>query len=269
MAVFENDGSYPGNVCASESHQHHNGLGDSQWKQYAQIQDLYQWMRSEGIYMNVPDFYINSGSNKTGIGYREVNWSLPRARQLVLGRTNIYDGLWDRTPSMCWTFTPLTQYHGGGAAATIEPLSEHLDDYKNQMIQNYGSGVQSCYRGPRLYDTEETKMVVKEVVDWYKKYRLILNSDIIHLRRPSGKDWDGFMHVNPALNEKGFVMFFNPTDEDIEREVSLPVYYTGLNKEAKVSEQDGEAKDYQISRDYKIDLKVKIPANSYNWFVIE
>ena len=69
MQVFENDGSYPGNVCASTSHAHHNGLEDSQWKQYAQIQGLYKWMRSEGIYMNVPDFYLMSGTNKTGIGY--------------------------------------------------------------------------------------------------------------------------------------------------------------------------------------------------------
>ena len=39
------------------------------------------------------------------------------------------------------------------------------------MMQNYGSGVQACYRGPRLYDTEETKQLVITVVDWYKKYR--------------------------------------------------------------------------------------------------
>jgi hypothetical protein len=180
MQVFENDGSYPGNVCASTTHAHHNGLGDSQWKQFAQIQDLYKWMRSEGIYMNVPDFYVNSGTNKTGIGYREVNWSLPRERQAVLGRQNIYDGLWSRIPSMCWTFVPLTQYHGGGAAATMEPLKEHLTEYENQMMQNYGSGVQACYRGPRLYDAPETKALVAKTIDWYKKYRGILNSDIVH-----------------------------------------------------------------------------------------
>ncbi|GLR19987.1 NPCBM/NEW2 domain-containing protein [Portibacter lacus] len=269
MSVFENDGSYPGNVCASTTHAHHNGLGDSQWKQYAQIQDLYKWMRGNGIYMNIPDFYINSGSNKTGIGYREVNWSLPRDRQLIHGRANIYDGLWDRTPSMCWTFTPLTQYHGGGAEATMEPLHEHLTDYKNQMIQNYGSGVQSCYRGPRLYDTEETKKTVIEVIDWYKEYREILNSDLIHLRRPSGKDWDGFLHVNPELETKGFALFFNPTDEDITREISLPLYYTGLTDTAIISEAEGEDVEYKLARDYNVKVRIEIPANSYNWFVIK
>ncbi|SFF10494.1 NPCBM/NEW2 domain-containing protein [Sunxiuqinia elliptica] len=269
MSVFENDGSYPGNVCASTSHAHHNGLGDSQWKQYAQIQGLYKWMRGEGIYMNIPDFYVNSGSNKTGIGYREVNWSLPRERQLVLGRQNIYDGLWDRIPSMCWTFTPLTQYHGGGAAATIEPLKHHLDAYENQMMQNYGSGVQSCYRGPRLYDAPETKELVVRVIDWYKKYRNILNSDLVHLRRPSGKDWDGFLHVNPELKEKGLAMFFNPTNEDLVREITLPLYYTGLTQTATIREQEGKAKNYKLSREYEVKLSIHIPANSYNWVVIE
>lgn len=269
MQVFENDGSYPGNVCASTSHSHHNGLEDSQWKQYAQIQGLYKWMRSEGIYMNVPDFYLNSGTNKTGIGYREVNWSLPRDRQLVLGRTNIYDGLWDRIPSMNWTFVPLTQYHGGGAAATMEPLKDHLVDYENQMMQNYGSGVQACYRGPRLYDGPETKKLVVKVIDWYKRYRMILNSDIIHLRRPSGKDWDGTMHVNPTLKEKGLVMLYNPTDKEMIRDVKLPLYYTGLSKTARVREKEGIVKTYNLSRDYKIDVNVTIPANSYTWLVIE
>jgi hypothetical protein len=269
MQVFENDGSYPGNVCASTKHKYHNGLGDSQWKQYAQIQDLYKWMRAQGIYMNVPDFYVNSGTNKTGIGYREVNWSLPRERHLMHGRLNIYDGLWDRIPSMCWTFVPLTQYHGGGAAATLEPLKDHLKDYENHMIQNYGSGVQACYRGPRLYDAPETKQLVINVIDWYKQYRDILNSDIIHLRRPSGKDWDGFLHVNPQLKEKGLLMVFNPTDVEMKRTIKVPLYYTGLDTTARIREKEGKVKAYSLNRDYSIELEVNIPANSYNWYVIE
>ncbi|WP_220377712.1 MULTISPECIES: NPCBM/NEW2 domain-containing protein [unclassified Arenibacter] len=269
MSVFENDGSYPGNVCASTTHAHHNGLEDSQWKQYAQIQGLYKWMRAKGIYMNVPDFYINSGTNKTGIGYREVNWSLPRARQLVLGRQNLYDGLWKTIPSMSWTFVPLTEYHGGGEEATLEPLKDHLVEYESHMMQNYGAGVQACYRGPRLYDTPETKAVVTKVINWYKKYRDILNSDVVHLKRPSGKDWDGFLHVNPKLKEKGFVMVFNPLDKDVVREIKLPLYYTGISKTAYVREKEGPGKKYNLDREYEINVKVTIPANSYTWLVVE
>ena len=198
-----------------------------------------------------------------------MNWSLPRDRQLILGRQNIYDGLWDRIPSMNWTFVPLTQYHGGGAAATMEPLKDHLVDYENQMMQNYGSGTQACYRGQRLYDTKETKQLVIKVVNWYKKYRDILNSDIIHLRRPSGKDWDGFMHVNPELKEKGLAMLFNPTDQEMKRTIELPMYYTGISDETSIRIKEGNIKRYKLSRDYKIKIDLSIPANSYTWLVIE
>ena len=233
------------------------------------LEDLYKWMRAEGIFMNVPDlgtFLI--GSNKCAVGYREVNWSLPRARQIVLGRQNIYDSMWTRIPTDSWTFTPLVQYHGGGAAATLEPLDEHLDAYKAHMIQNYGSGVQSCYRGFRLYDTERTKQAVIEIINWYKKYRDILCSDIVHLRRPDGRDWDGIMHVNPSLDEKGFVMLYNPTDKDITRTVTLPLYYTGLAKKARVSEQDGKPVKVKLDREYNATVTVTIPANGHNWLVI-
>ena len=51
-------------------------------------------------------------------------------------------------------FVPLTEYHGGGAAATIEPLDDHLDHYERRLMNLFGAGVQACFRGPRLYDTE-------------------------------------------------------------------------------------------------------------------
>ena len=57
---------------------------------------------------------------------------------------------------MGWMFVPLVQYHGGGAAATIEPLHEHLDVYEQILIQLLGSGVQAAYRGYELYDTDQT-----------------------------------------------------------------------------------------------------------------
>lgn len=264
MDVFEHDGSYSGDPCASTSHAFHKGLEDSQWNQRKMLENLYKWMRAKGIYMNVPDMgTMLIGSSKCGIGYREDNWSLPRDRQIILGRQNIFDGTWKRNSGDGWTFTPLVQYHGGGAAATLEPLDEHLDAYKAHMIQNYGSGVQSCYRGFRLYDTERTKEAVKEVISWYKEHRDILNSDIIHLRRPDGKDWDGIMHVNPGLEEKGFAMLYNPTNKEITRVIKLPLYYTGLTRKAKISQDGGKARKYRLKRDYSVEVEVTIPASGH------
>jgi hypothetical protein len=266
--ILEHDGPYPGDFCASTSHPSHRDYDDSQWKQWSATVAFYKWLRAEGIYANMPDFYLLSGTSKSGIGYREVNWSLPRAQQIILGRQNIYDGTWTRTPSMGWTFVPLTQYHGGGAEATLEPLSEHLDSYDAHMTQNYGSGVQACYRGPRLYDTDETKKLVKSKIEHYKKYRDILNADIIHLRRPDGRDWDGILHVDPQLENKGYAMIYNPTKKSMLRTLRLPLYFTGLKDKAKVSINGGDFMKYDLDRFFNVMVEIEIPAEGHCWIVI-
>ncbi len=267
--LLEHDGSYPGDLCASTKHPGHRGLEDSQWTQWKAISGFYKWCRSRGIYLNVPDWYFLSGSNKTGMGYRETNWSLPRESQIILGRQNIYDGTWTKTPSMGWMFVPLVEYHGGGEAATLEPLVEHLDAYEAHLIQNFGAGVQACYRGPRLYDTEETKQLVKEIVTWYKNYRDLLNSEIIHVRRPDGQDWDCLLHVNPWLEQKGLAMVYNPKSQTIEKPLTLPLYFTGLSRRAKIREREGKAISYSLDRNYRVEIPVSLAPKSFTWFVIE
>jgi len=267
--LLEHDGSYPGDLCASTQHPGHRGLEDSQWTQWKTITGFYKWCRGRGIYLNVPDWYFLSGSNKTGMGYRETNWSLPRDRQIILGRQNIYDGTWEKTPSMGWMFVPLVEYQGGGEAATLEPLSEHLDAYEAHLAQNFGSGVQACYRGTRLYDTDRTRDLVKKWVDFYKEHREILDSDIIHLRRPDGRDLDGVLHVNPAGKPRGLAVLYNPTGRLIEKTIELPLYYTGLKDAALIREGDKPPVSYNIDRDTKARLPVKIPPRNLTWLVIE
>ena len=267
--IWENDGPYPGDVCASTKHPGHLGYDDSQWRQMEIQKDLYHWLNEHGVYINAPDWYFLDGTHKIALGYREVNFSLPRPQQKIINRQNIHDGTLEKIPSMAWGFVPLTKYQGGGAEAVLEPLSEHLNDYEQLMMQYYGAGVQACYRGPRLYDTETTRMLVAKTINWYKKYRNILNADMIQLRRADGRDWDGWMHVNSLLPEKGLFMLFNPTQEAITRTINLPLYYTGLTQEAIIKDAKGAAKKYTLNRDYTIDFTFTIPADSYSWYVIE
>lgn len=267
--IWENDGPYPGDVCASTTHPGHTNLDDSQWKQMEIQKELYRWLNEHGVYINAPDWYFLDGTHKIAIGYREVNFSLPRENQKILNRQNIYDGLWEKTPSMSWGFVPLTKYHGGGPEAILEPLNDHLKDYEQLMIQYYGAGVQACYRGPRLYDTERTKQTVINVVNWYKKYREILNSDIIHLRRPDGRDWDGIMHVNPQLKTKGFLLLYNPLKEPVTRTIKLPLYYTGLTKTATITEKEKTRKIYNLDHKQEVELTFTIAPESYTWFTME
>ena len=267
--IWENDGPYPGDVCASTKHPGHLGYDDSQWKQMEIQKGLYHWLNEHGVYINAPDWYFLDGTHKIALGYREVNFSLPRPQQKIINRQNIHDGTLEKIPSMAWGFVPLTKYQGGGPEAVLEPLSEHLNDYEQLMMQYYGAGVQACYRGPRLYDTETTRQMVAKTIQWYKKYRNILNADMIQLRRADGRDWDGWMHVNPTLAQKGLMMLFNPTQAPITRTIALPLYYTGLSKTAIVKDAKGVSKTYNLNRDYTIDFTFTIAADSYSWFLIE
>ncbi len=268
FTLLEHDGSYPGDLCASVSHTGHRGLDDSRWTQWKTITDFYHWCRGRGIFLNVPDWYFLSGSNKTGMGYRETNWSLPREQQVIHTRQNIYDGTWEKTPSMGWMFVPLTEYHGGGAAATIEPLDEHLDHYERMLVGNLAFGVQACYRGPRLYDTDRTRDMVKKWVAWYKEHRDILESDLIHGRRADGRDLDWMLHVNPKLETKGMLVVFNPLNQPMERTLKVNLYYTGLKDRTVVTDESGEEQALSLNRDYTVSLPVHVPAHGFAWYTI-
>jgi hypothetical protein len=260
MDVLEHDGSYPGDACASTTHPGHTGYDDSRYTQWQTVTAFYQWCRGRGVYLNVPDWYFLSGANKTGMGYRETNWSLPRAQQEIIERQNIHDGTRFKAPTMGWMFVPLTEYHGGGPEATIEPLKDHIDHYERRLKNLLGAGVQACYRGPRLYDSPEVEAMVKRNVDWFKAHRTILESDLVPLRRADGRDWDGWVHVNPFAEERALAMIYNPLPTEIEREIRVPLNYAGLQDEARVSADGGPFRLVKLSRDGSALVKVKVTA---------
>ena len=267
--LLEHDGSYPGDVDITPRPPLQKGINDSRWVQWRIISDYYKWCCANGISLNVPDHYYLAGSTKCGMGYRERNWSLPRAQQVIHTRQNIYDGTWEKTPSMGWMFVPLTQYHGGGAAATVEPLDKHLDHYERMLFSNLALGVQACYRGPRLYDTDRTKAAVKKWVDWFKTYRDILESDVIHGRRADGRDIDWMLHVNPKLERKGMLVVFNPLKTEVKRTLTVSLYFTGLTDKARVSANGDKPKTFKLDRDYRIELPATVPAEGVCWYVVQ
>jgi len=265
FTIFENDGPYPGDVDITARPPLQKGIDDSRWVHWRQWAGFYQWLRGRGVYINAPDYYYLSGSNKCGMGYRETNWSLPRAQQLIHTRQNIHDGTWTKTPSMGWMFVPLSQYHGGGAAATIEPLDTHIDHYERMMLSNLALGVQACYRGPRLYDTPRVRDMVKGRVAWFKQHRDILESDVLHLKRADGRTLDGMLHVNPQLDEKAMLVVFNPTERPLKEHWVVPLHYAGLSGKAKVSINGGPPREVALDGLRRTRLELKVPAGGFLW----
>jgi hypothetical protein len=144
-----------------------------------------------------------------------------------------------------------------------------LEDYEWHLAQNFGSGVIACYRGSRLFDTEETKTLVKKWVDFYKQYRLILDSDLIHVRRPDGRSIDCMLHVNSQLDPCGLAMVYNPTSQTQQMNLKLPLYYTGLGEFARICQSDGQSTEYPIDRDYNIQIPIEIAPRSIDYLIIE
>lgn len=149
--------------------------------------DFYRKLRDRGMFINAPDDYFFQGTNKEGIGYNENQFSLPRAQQLVITRTTLYENTFIMPPTAGWSFVPLVAYHAGGNAASFWPPSAHLQEYELAIAMHMSYGVAACYRGPGLYDTPPVRDMVKSWVSWFKLHRRVLTADIIHVRRPDGR----------------------------------------------------------------------------------
>lgn len=267
--TYNIDGPYHGDPCASAEHKHHNGLEDSQWRQWQTQVEVIHELKRRGMYVPIPDWYFLNGQNSTGMGYREASANLTPQQQLLLGRQYIYDGTWHKLPTMGWMTLQLVGFYSNDPRVGLEPLCDNLDKYEQQLIQYLASGCHLTIRGKRLYDTPETKKMVSGWIDWFKKYRDILTSDIIHVSRPTGRDLDCIMHVNPFIGHKGMVVVFNPTDKDITKELLLPLYYTGLTDKATVTSGDGGVKTYALTGRKEMMMPVTIPAQGTQWFLIE
>jgi len=89
------------------------------------------------------------------------------------------------------------------------------------------------------------------------------------LRRADGRDWDGWLHVNPRNTECGLAMLYNPLDRPIERSIVLPLYYTGLSDRVLVSIDGQPAREMQLDRNYELPLSVTIPANGHTCILFE
>jgi hypothetical protein len=225
------------------------------------ITDQYKTLRAEGVFLNIPTGIISAAATSAAWATAKPTGACraPSRRSSSARTCSTAPGRKPRAWVGCSSRSRNTT-----AAARPPPSSrssEHLPHYEARFANLLGFGVQACYRGPRLFDSEETKALVKKWVSFYKQHRDVLdNGDIIHLRRANGRDWDGILHANPAGSEKGLACLYNPLTEDITREIRLPLHYTGLREKARLSVDGGESKVISLDPSNHALLKVSIPA---------
>jgi hypothetical protein len=182
----------------------------------------------------------------------------------------MYDDTYQNVLTQGWMFMPLVDYHGGGNDAMFEPLTQNIADYSWALQQYLLLGIMPCWRGYRIFDSNETQALVAKYVGIYKQYRDIITSDLIHIRRADLQGWDAMMHVNPFLaTNKGFLVVFNPTNRTVTDNVEVPIYYTGLLNTTKVSHEGGTASSYTVSREYTITIPIQMAPLTITWFTLQ
>ena len=273
--MVETDGPYAGQPCAAHDHEHHHGAEDSvdiQWRKQALF---YANLRKHGVFIHAPDDYLfDGGANKCVLGYAENQFNLPRDEWIAISRQQIFDNTWVQTPTQGWMFAALVDYHGGGNAAALEPLSEHISAWEWTLASFLGAGVGACYRGDRLFDTPEVQQMVGKWTSFWLKYRRILTEDIIHLRRPTVSDMDAIMHVSSVLQHPedevaALAMVYNPSDLQISTNLTLPLYYTGIAGSVHVAERGGSTtQELALDREYKIQVEVNLGPKGISYFVV-
>lgn len=269
LMTYNMDGPYHGDACASTVHPHHTGLKDSQWEQWKIQVDILRELQRRNMYVPIPDWYFLNGQSSTGMGYREASANLSPQQQLLLGRQYIYDGTWHKTPTMGWMSLQLVGFYTNDQRVGLEPLSKNLSRYETGLFQHLASGCQFTVRGKRLYDTPETKAMVGKWVAWFKQYRDILTSDIIHLGRPDGRDIDLMLHVNPWIAHRGMLIAFNPTEQAITKKIRVPLYYAGVKEAVMVKGMDGKSERSTLQTDSSVELQLSIPAGGFAWYLVQ
>lgn len=135
MSMLETDGPYGGGDCYATNHSHHTGHADSVGAQTALQNAFYHRLRAVGAFVNQPDNYFFQGGSKTGMGYNEFQYSLPRWKDLSVSRAGMYDDLYMHLPTQGWMFVPLADYHSGGPEASF---AGHAAEYEFALSQYLG-----------------------------------------------------------------------------------------------------------------------------------
>ena len=161
--------------------------------------------------MPAPDWYFLNGQSSTSMGFREAVDNIDIVLQTVICRQYVYDGTWHKTASMGGVNVNTGVLPGG--------MEKNLDKYERQFFGLLSSGAAVSVTGHRLYDGPKSQAMLKKWTDWYRRYRNIIQGDIIHLRRPDGRGLDYTLHVNAANREKGMLLVLNPLNEVVKKEL--------------------------------------------------
>jgi hypothetical protein len=271
----DTDGPYEAYPCGSTEH-NHVGAADSQHEQWSVNVEWYRSlptspnglsMLGDGITITCPDPYeLASGTVAQPIGYTD-RWSSEgdRWEWLLLGRTYAYDGTHWKTPTNGLMPADLNR---AGPMQSADDLN-----WLDNMFATFLGLAGRNFQGGALWQNAASQAIVQGWGQTFNTYRSILNADIIHVRKPSGRSWDAIMHADPAAapgSPRGFLVLYNPTSSTINIKSSVNVYYSGVSPGDVLagSWKNGNGEQLTVAGDYTVPIVRTMQPQSYDWVAL-
>lgn len=274
---IDTDGPYEAYPCASTSHSGHAGVLDGQ---RAQWEANTAWYRSlftasnplslygSGITITCPDPYeLAAGTTAQPVGYTDSWGSIGDSWEwLLMGRVYAFDGTLWKPPTNAIMALDLSR-----AGGMITPLE--LQFYDTALAVFIGLAGRYFQSGV-LWQNNASLAIATAWMNTMNTHRNVLNGDVIHVRKPTGRSWDAIMHAEPAAaagEAKCFAIFYNPlTSVAANVSTALNVYYCGFAPMAVVQAVWKDNTTQMLTQDaaFAIPITRSIPALGYDWVAL-
>ena len=215
--------------------------------------------------ISAPDPYeLAAGTWNQPIGYTDAWGGVGEPwTWLLLGRTYIFDGTHWKTPTNGGVCFDLNR--AGGMSSP-----EELQFFDTGLATFIGAAGRE-FQGGALWQNDASKALLLKWTATLKRFRAVLNGDIVHVLKPSGRQYDALMHVLPSAapgEPAGFVLIYNPsTTAAANVSTALSVYYCGFSVGANVRVEWDDGSTEQATQDAFFSLRLRrlVPALGYVW----
>lgn len=222
LDALETDGPYDGFLCYAQNHLHRSPA-ESQYLQWETQRRFFNEFRDKGIIIVAPQGInaIMQGNSGTCCGAE--GWQIQDGNM-----EQMYDA-WDQIITVrqdLWytsqILPPTCLWHSQSVWRSLQGLPPQA--LEHWLATNLGYGVTGNFAFGAGATMEDTAPLQKWLA-WFKRYRSILTSNIVHLRYPDGMSIDAIMHVNRRSNPPGFLLAFNPTGYKLRQSLIIPAKY--------------------------------------------
>jgi hypothetical protein len=182
-----------------------------------------------------------------------------------VGRVYAFDGTLWKPPT-----NGLMPFDLSRAGAMATP--DELQFYNTSLAVFLGLAGRNFQSG-QLFQNAASRAVITGWMATFNKYRDVLNADVIHVRKPTGRSWDAVMHAAPgaaAGATKCFALFYNPTLANVKVTTALDVYYCGFAPGAVVAAtwDSGLTQQLPQGTDFTLPVACSIVAHGYAWVAL-